>query len=203
MGFLDRLRRLLSGRAVPNSGSPAAVEVQQATKIVNPSTQSMKSVNSIAFSSDLSTLYLIDDGRALAFPLDGRGVQVALVNEQLSVVSTARVINLPEPFPDPTTIEPDKELVRGERASLLKRPDGDEVRLKLDPRDQYTAAFNPDSGVIAIIGSTDIISTLEQPDAPDGPRATCRQFLFDLNREIVLIKKSSSLLSIQTKKRGK
>lgn len=163
----------------------------------------MKSVNSITFSTDLSTLYLIDNGRAIAFPLDGRGVQVALVNDQLSVVTTVKEVEVDAPRPRPELAPTDVEELNPEkksRFSFLDRPEGKELRLKIDPRDQYTAVFNPDSGVLAIIGSTDIISTREQPDQGAAPTATCRQFLFDLKRELVLIRRVGSLLSIQSQK---
>ena len=161
----------------------------------------MKSLNSITFSTDLSTLYLIDDGRAIAFPLDSRGVQLALVNDQIGVVTTAEEVAIPVPRPEVLPTDPDVGTPEKNRVTLLKQPGGQEVRLKLDPRDQFTAMFNPESGVLGIIGSTDIISTRPEPDAPEGPQAECRQFLFDLNREIVLIRKAGQLLSIQTKKR--
>lgn len=205
MGFLDRLRRWLSARPETGTNHPEA-EASTARVIDSTSIDSstpMDSVNSIAFSTDLSTLYLIDDGRAIAFPLDSRGVQLALVNGQVSVVTTAKEVEVHAPRPEIPAPEPELELEGTERSrvSLLKRPEGREVRLKLDPRDQFTATFNPDSGVLAIIGSTDIISTLTQPDGEQGPQAECRQFLFDLNREIVLVRKTGQLLSIQTQKR--
>jgi hypothetical protein len=201
MGFLDRLRRLLKGHSTADADGTASTEVKDSTTLANDSTRHMKSVNSIAFSSDLNTLYLIDDGRAIAFPLDSRGIQVALVNEQLSAVSPLKEVVIPRPAPEAAPPDPDLALEKNSRVSLLKRPEGKEIRLKIDPRDQYTPVFNPDSGVLAIIGSTDIISTLEAPDRDDLPAATCRQFLFDLKEEVVLIRKVGQLLSIQTKKR--
>jgi hypothetical protein len=160
----------------------------------------MKSVNSITFSADLNILYLIDNGRALAFPLEKWGVQVALVNKQLSVVTTVDEVELPSLDIGSLPTDPDVAGISGRSGiKSLKRPDGGlEIRLKVDPRDQYTSIYNPDSGVLGIIGSTDIISTLVEPDRVEPPTATCQQYLFDLRREIVLIRKVGSVLSLQS-----
>jgi hypothetical protein len=202
MSIFDRLRRWLTP-STPTAELPAEKAASRDIESRNTDTTHtpMKAVNSITFSADLSTLYLIDDGRAIAFPLESRGVQLALVNDQIGVVTTAKEVEVPVPAPTTAPADPDLALTKHSRASLLKRPDGKELRLKLDPRDQYTVIFNPDSGVLGIIGSTDIISTRPEPGEEEGPQAECRQFLFDLNREIVMIRKVGQVLSIQSKDR--
>jgi hypothetical protein len=202
MSIFDRLRRWLTP-STPTAELPAeqatAREIESRTK--DTSHPPMKAVNSITFSADLSTLYLIDDGRAIAFPLESRGVQLALINDQIGVVTTAKEVEVPLPTPEMAPADADLALTKHGRASLLKRPEGKELRLKLDPRDQYTVIFNPDSGIMGIIGSTDIISTRPEPGEEEEPQAECRQFLFDLNREIVMVRKVGQILSIQSKDR--
>lgn len=125
-------------------------------------------LNSISLSSDMKTLYLIDNGRAIPFDLTVReGVLVGLLGEQL-VVATA----VSRPREEGGTIDPPAtgEVVdisggRGpeEETGSVELSGGKHV-FKAGANSQYTISYNGKNRALGIIGVDDISIAIEAPD---------------------------------------
>lgn len=100
-------------------------------------------LNSITLSSDMNTLYLIDNGRAVSFDLDGpNGVVIGRLGGQLAVVTGAERFDVL-----------DNVVSDGESRSRLSNIS---KKYPVNSDTQWTLTFNADNGIMAIIGVTDI-----------------------------------------------
>lgn len=127
-------------------------------------------VNSITLSSDMSTLYLIDNGRSIDFPFNNpRGVLIGSLKGQLSVA---------------TAIEPPTSEEMAE-AKTLKLP---------TEKAQWTMFYHFDNGVLGIIGAADIDVAIAEPGTP-----TCNQNFFDLNQNIVRIRRIGNAIEVSSR----
>ncbi len=127
-------------------------------------------VNSITVSSDMSTLFLIDNGRSIDFPFNNpRGVLIGSLKGQLSVA---------------TAIEPptSEEMASGK---TLKLP---------TEKAQWTMIYHIDTGVLGIIGAADIDVAISQPDTP-----SCNQNFFDVNTNVVRIRRIGNAIEISSR----
>ena len=140
-------------------------------------------LNSISLSSDMRTLYLIDNGRAISFDLTvPQGVLVGLLGDQL-VVATA--VSLPKPSDtpiDPTGTGPstEGEVVGGGRRPT-PTPEFEKFTFKAGENSQYTLSYNAKNKALSVIGLDDIIIRLETPEGPG-----CSDKVFSLDQKKVI-----------------
>ncbi len=115
-------------------------------------------VNTISFSPDMRTLYLIDSGRTIPFALDkGNGVLVAILHGQVTVVSAPD-----NPFEEPD--EPADDPGSRPRRSLATEPVSAALNLPTYPKkvtlptadSQWTVFNNEENQALVVIGTTDI-----------------------------------------------
>ncbi len=153
-------------------------------------------VNSITLSSDMNTLYLIDNGRAISFPLQkDKMVLVGLMKGQVTVATSLDPNEKPE-FPGTT---PDDDPVKRSSGTLLRGGGGgEEVKLPVNPKSQWTVFFNRTQQVMALIGAVEIDPGLT-PEDPEHTEPNI--FLFDLSKVVVGIRRiGNSLLATPLRK---
>ena len=132
-------------------------------------------VNTVSLSSDMQSLFLIDEGRAFAFPLDAvKGVYVGTLKGQISAATAL----------DPATDE-SNEAKKGKTLKLTTT------------KSQWTLAYYRKSEVLGIIGATDIDSSL-RPGGDTYVDAPSKAYLFDLKLYIVNIKRVGNAMEITT-----
>lgn len=127
-------------------------------------------VNSITVSSDMSTLFLIDNGRSIDFPFNNpRGVLIGSLKGQLSVA---------------TAIEPptSEEMASGK---TLKLP---------TEKAQWTMFYHIDTGVLGIIGASDLDGAISEPGSPQ-----CNQNFFDLLSNVVRVRRIGNAIEVSSR----
>ncbi|MCB0558401.1 MAG: hypothetical protein H6573_24310 [Lewinellaceae bacterium] len=156
-------------------------------------------VNSITLSSDMSTLYLIDNGRAISFPLGKeKMILVGLIKGQVTVAtSLAPGEKVDEPAPGPENPDPlsSGELLRGGSGGGVGV-----VKVPVTPKSQWTLFFNPGQQVMALIGAVEIDPGLN-PDKPEPIDTDI--FLFNLNDLVVGINLIGNALVFTPLRRGR
>ena len=135
-------------------------------------------LNSIVLSADMETLYLIDNGRTIEFPINEQGVLIGVLNGQLTAASAMKV---PVPIKGDDDDSVDGDGILGEeeddirpleRIEAEKRPKAilplvkptlfpSRLKLSLE-NSQWNFSFNPDRGYFFAIGATDIF--FDRPD---------------------------------------
>ncbi len=116
-------------------------------------------LNSISLSSDMKTLYLIDNGRAIPFDLTvPEGVLVGLLGGQL-VVATGSTLPVPQEVPLPTA----EGAVEGAEVART-RPVEKTYTFKAGENSQYTVSYNGKNKALSVIGVGDIVINLEAPE---------------------------------------
>lgn len=117
-------------------------------------------INSLTLSSDMKTLYLIDNGRCIDFPLDTkRGVIIGTLLGQVTVVSAI------EPVADNAV----------KAVGLTRLPVDGNV---------WTLAYLPKQQASAVIGATEIDFSLSSGSGGSSPKPQVQ--LFDLSGGKVL-----------------
>lgn len=133
-------------------------------------------LNSISLSSDMNTLYLIDNGRAIPFDLRvPQGVLVGMIGGQL-VVATAAA---PPVLVDAPVGTP--------RSAAQK------YTFKAGADSQFTLNFNAKHRALGIIGVDDVVIHLE---APDSVSCSTRTLSLD-DQKIVRITRTKDTLEIE------
>lgn len=142
-------------------------------------------VNTVSLSSDMQSLFLIDDGRAFAFPLDAvKGVYIGSLKGQITAATAL----------DPATDEP----IDTKKGKTLKLT---------TTKAQWTIAYYRKSEVLGIIGATDIDSSLIGATDIDSSlksggdnflEAPSKAYLFDLKFFIVNVRRVGNALEITT-----
>ncbi len=139
-------------------------------------------INTVAFSSDMRTLFLIDEGRAFSFSLDSdNGVYVGLVKGQVTAVST---------IDDSSSSE--------KRGKVLKLTTAGA---------QWTIFYNRRRQSLAIIGATDIDSSLIGATDIDSSMAAgpedgyvelekVKAYLFNLKENVVNIRRVGNAIEL-------
>ena len=128
--------------------------------------------NSICLSSDMNTLFLIDNGRAIAFDLNNaNGILVGVVKGQLVAV---------------TAIRPLDEQLGQDKINSLSFPIKDS---------QYTMMYNEDNNVVFFIGATEIDGSLTVGQAP-----AVKIESLNLGEQAIHIRKKGSDIIIQRAK---
>ncbi len=133
-------------------------------------------LNSISLSSDMNTLYLIDNGRAIPFDLRvPQGVLVGMMGGQL-VVATA--------------VEPPvlTDAPMGTPRSAAKK-----YTFKAGADSQFTLNFNAKHHALGIIGVDDVVIHLQ---APDSVPCSTRTLSLD-DQKIVRITRTKDTLEIE------
>ncbi len=162
-------------------------------------------LNTITLSTDLNTLYLVDNGRLIAYSLEkDQGVVVGMLDGQVSVVSGRR--RLPPIQGNTAAPEETNEVIDSETESALLAPrpakqvPGAEpaartFKLPVADRNQYTVTFNEETQTVAIIGAIDIIGSREQPDVP--PTGKCQLVVLDLLDHTVRLRRAGNVLQVE------
>jgi hypothetical protein len=140
--------------------------------------------NSITLSSDMKTLYLIDNGRAIPFDLTvPEGVMVGLLGDQLVVATGAAKMADQQPE------LPTEGLVAGRAAA----PVAEQATFKVTEKSQYTITYNPQKRALGIIGWDDVVIQLEAPE--DG---NCGSKTFELTaKKLILLSHRNGVLTIK------
>ena len=144
-------------------------------------------MNTITFSTDMSTLYLIDSGRSIPFDLEkNNGVLVAVLRGQLTVVS-APVLT---PSDGGSVIDPTQRAVVPDPEPLDFPPYPEELTVPLRDN-RFTVFYQPGQKTIGIIGATDIDLFIKQKKKPNTVIS-----LFPLDDRIIHIRKRNNRLQI-------
>lgn len=144
--LLGRLRKwLFSG--------PSSANLQ--FRIIEQNVYTM--VNNICLSTNMKTLYLIDDGRAISFPLDERsGILIGTLRGQLTA---ATAYELPPPAEE---AEPDMG-ARSQAANLVLSATDNKEQVRLSTRKTvWSAAFHIGRMQLSLVGATEV--EIRQPD---------------------------------------
>mgnify|MGYP006271880481 FL=1 len=108
-------------------------------------------VNNICLSTDMKTLYLIDDGRAISFPLDQRsGILIGTLRGQLTA---ATAFELPKPIE-----EADPGMIAGATSTTLvmsATKNKEQVRLSTR-KTAWSAVFHPGRMQLSLVGATEV-----------------------------------------------
>jgi hypothetical protein len=171
------------GDSLPDPGDTAVDLLQLLFSNKDKHTTSM--LNSISLSSDMKTLYLVDNGRAIPFDLTvPEGVIIGLLGGQL-VVATAAT-----PFdPLPTTPGTEETPVLGARKLAGS---AEKFTFKAGENSQYTVSYNEKNKALGVIGVDDLIFQLQNQD-----NSGCSEQFFSLEREkFVRIVKKTDVLEI-------
>jgi hypothetical protein len=165
--------------ALGGERSPAPVTKKGDQAIMAPARKYLiNMLNSLSLSSDMSTLFLIDNGRAIAFKLDDpHGVIIGKLGNQLAAVTGVDKFELLD-----MTASPAAETSRA-KAMSQKYP--------VNSNAQWTLTYNEENNVMAIIGVTDINGGL----TPDSQH-DCSQDLFQLDEGPVRIALRGNVLVI-------
>ena len=101
-------------------------------------------VNNITFSTEMDTLYLIDNDRAIPFPLDNKkGIIIGVLKGQLTVATD---------FEAPSNMER-IELKDGEQIGFSR--DRHEVKLSIE-KTVWSAAYHKQRRVLSFVGATEV-----------------------------------------------
>lgn len=101
-------------------------------------------VNNITFSTEMDTLYLIDNDRAIPFPLDNKkGIIIGVLKGQLTVATD---------FEAPSNAGR-IELVDGEQIAI--GGGGNEVKLSI-AKTVWSAAYHKQRRVLSFVGATEV-----------------------------------------------
>lgn len=125
--------------------------------------------NTITLSTDMNTLYLIDDERAIPFDLTGKGAVIGTLGGQVSVISASS----------------------GKQTLLTGK--GTTTRKEFPIKDnQWTVNYNEDNVAMHVVGVVDI----ELFSANPNKESTCAKGGYDLSRELVTIRRVGGILEV-------
>lgn len=147
--------------------------------IVTKHLYTSKMINSITLSSDMKTLYLIDNGRAIDFPIDSEvGILIGKIGNQLSVA---------------TAVSPIDQNDNSDDTKVSSRSAGNRVvKIPADAKkSQWTMSFHVDTSQIVIIGTTDIDLSLTTADD-----VNCGQHIVDLAHKYINIRRKADELEL-------
>jgi hypothetical protein len=127
------LFQLLSG---PSSNGPGTL------KIIKQNVYTM--INNITFSTEMDTLYLIDNDRAIPFPLDNKkGILIGVLKGQLTVATDFETPASPERI----------ELEDGRQIGFSSSKN--EVKLSTE-KTVWSAAYHRQRRVLSFVGATEV-----------------------------------------------
>ena len=150
-------------------------------------------LNSISLSSDMKTLYLIDNGRAIAYDLTvPQGVLIGLLGEQL-VVATAIALPTPDDTLDPN-VEEGVDLAGAAVTTddteipTPSRPVPRKYTFKAGKDSQYTVNYNRKNKALSIIGHDDLVVNLQA-----SSDCSSKIFYIDNKRIVRILNKEDTL----------
>jgi hypothetical protein len=158
--------------------SPAIVQLDPFTLLFDKKDKHKTTMlNSITLSTDMKTLYLIDNGRAIPYDLTvPQGIMVGLLGDQL-VVATG-VTELEDGGGDEPTGD---------------KPGTDKITVKADAKSQFAFSYNKENRAFGIIGTGDVVIHLQTPET-----GSCFNKYFSLsNRGIVKISYTEDQLTVE------
>lgn len=127
-------------------------------------------INTLTLSSDMKTLFLIDNGRAVSFPIDTEnGVLIGSFKGQIAVATALTQEEEEEGAatpPEPEGRMPGKQVI---------------ITVGIATK-QWTLTYNKRSGIMSIIGATEIDSSLRT-------EPNCEEHRVNLNDSVVKIKR--------------
>lgn len=141
-------------------------------------------VNTITLSSDMQTLYIIDDGRAFEFPINtAKGIYVGTLKGQITAATAL----------EPAT-EEGTEVKRGKTLKLTTT------------KSQWNLAFAKKLEALSVIGATDIDSSIigatdidsSLKSVGDYSEVPGKAYLFDLKRFILNVRRVGNSIEITT-----
>ncbi|GJM31885.1 MAG: hypothetical protein DHS20C18_08860 [Saprospiraceae bacterium] len=181
MSIFDKLMAFFQNK------NPDKIAQQEAVIMQKPTTKyTTKMVNSVSFSSDMKTLYLIDDGRAIAFSIDDkRGVFIGTLKGQITVVTGIG----PKGTADESPSGDDPGMIAS--AAAAAPAVGKTVKLSVKGN-QYTTFYNTENQFLAIIGATDIDISISAPE-----EVKCEHFIFDIKNKVLKVRRIGNALEIQ------
>jgi len=203
MPFWNKIKNWLSGSKTPENGAKTVSPLTTGRPPTKPSPDEIHNtfkkdffsilfrnkdkhittmLNSISLSSDMKTLYIIDNGRAIAYDLAApEGVLVGLLGKQL-VAATASAP------PPPIEVE-DLPEDDGRRSAKTEK-----FTFKAGKNSQFTLTYNEGSQTLAIFGVEDIVINIASPDSGD-----CSKKTFSLEKiKVIRIKYFNELLIISS-----
>ena len=132
-------------------------------------------INTITLSSDMKTLYLIDNGRAIDFPIDEKhGILIGTINGQITVA---------------TALSQTEEQGGNDTGDTRMVPAVPEI-IKLPAKEaQWTMVYRKETALIGIIGTADIDFSFRNDD-------NCESHVFNLNEKVIKIKKITEGLEV-------
>lgn len=139
--------------------------------------------NTIAFSADMTLLYLIDSGRTIPFALNKRnGVLVTVLRDQVTVVSAPEIDRTQEEagIPDTSKVDATTAAARSIRIPILPQ----KLVLPVAVDNQITVVFNRQNRALVVIGVTDIDGALREERQPGSILS-----LFNLKDRILNIRR--------------
>ena len=127
--------------------------------------------NTITLSTDMNTLYLIDDERAIPFDLTGKGAIIGTLGGQVTVISATS------------------------SKTLASKVTGKEQRKEFPIKNnQWTVNYNEEYGVMHVIGVFEIDSFISNP--VDGGK--CNKVGYELEKQIVTIRRVGDSLEVRS-----
>ncbi len=177
MNFWEKLRKWLGWAPQKEAEHAAPVDSGEPTKRPPVTEEPLAErkvtttmLNSITLSSDMETLYLIDNGRAIPFKLSSpKGILIGTLGNQLVVATAVDKPDAPAP-PDGGGGSGDdgSDTVGGAGETVTRaagRPKaGTEIKFPILASSQWTLVYNNDHGVLGIIGVTDITGSITAPE---------------------------------------
>ncbi|MCI5083687.1 MAG: hypothetical protein MRY78_18460 [Saprospiraceae bacterium] len=157
----------------------------------NETTKTPIMLNTITLSSDMETLYLVDNNRAIEFPLNVKeGTLIGTLNGQITVVSA---INPPKEENDPIGTGDNFSSPAGNLAKAkggVLNPKNVVVSAK---KGQWTAFFNGKLRILCLIGFGDIDVSIADTDKLEP-----QFFVFDLGNKVVNVRKRENAIVFTT-----
>ena len=179
MSIIDKILTFLGMKKKPGKEKPVQI-VNPGSTIKNKILYTTTMINSITLSSDMKTLYLIDNGRAISFPIDDQvGILIGKIGDQLSVATAVKPIDTADNADDTRTTT---------RSSDTGRK---VIKLQAAEKSQWTMTYHSDNQQLVIIGTTDIDLSLTQPD-----KVNCDMHFVDLSNKIVNIRRKEEELEL-------
>lgn len=126
--------------------------------------------NTITLSTDMNTLYLIDDERAIPFDLNnGKGVLIGTMLGQVTVVTANGKL---------------------EQEAVIKKLDSTKNNLPVKGN-QWTVMYNEEVQAMYVIGALDIESGIQEPNS-----TPCKKLLYNLGKQVVSIRREGNNLAV-------